>query len=61
MCSGRWRISAVIVWSNMADLLIATLANAHDVTLFHYDADVEIAAEVLLFQHRWALERGRIS
>lgn len=45
----------------MADLLIAALANAHDVTLLHYDADFEIAAEVLPFQHRWALERGSIS
>jgi len=45
----------------MADLLIATLANAHDVTLLHYDADFEIAAEVLPFQHRWALERGAIN
>lgn len=26
-----------------------------------YDADFEIAAEVLPFQHRWALERGTIS
>ncbi len=33
---------------------------ALDVTLLHYDADVEIAAEVVPFQHRWALERGTI-
>ena len=45
----------------MADLLSATLAKAHDVTLLHYDADFEIAAEVLPFQHRWTLERGTIS
>ena len=44
----------------MADLLIATLAGAHDVTLIHYDADFEIAAEVLPFEHQWALERGTI-
>jgi predicted nucleic acid-binding protein len=44
----------------MADLLIATLADAHDVTLIHYDADFEIAAEVLPFRHRWVLERGTI-
>lgn len=30
----------------MADLLIATIAEAHVVTLIHYDADFEIAAEV---------------
>lgn len=45
----------------MADLLIATLAGAHEVTLLHYDADFEIAAEILSFQHRWVLERGAIS
>ncbi|MEH3139830.1 MAG: hypothetical protein PGN37_06525 [Mycobacterium kyogaense] len=44
-----------------ADLLIATLGNAHDVTLLHYDVDFEIVAEVLPFEHRWALERGTIS
>jgi predicted nucleic acid-binding protein len=44
----------------MADLLIATLADAHDVTLIHYDAHFEIAAEVLPFRHRWVLERGTI-
>lgn len=42
-------------------LLIATLAYVHDVTLLHYDADFEIAAEVLPFQHRWASEPGAIS
>jgi predicted nucleic acid-binding protein len=44
----------------MADLLIATLADAHDVTLIHYDADFEIVAEVLPFRHQWVLERGTI-
>jgi len=44
----------------MADLLIATLATAHDVTLIHYDADFEIAAEVLPVRHRWVLPRGSI-
>lgn len=44
----------------LADLLIATLANAHNLTLIHYDADFEIAAEVLEFRHRWVLERGAI-
>lgn len=44
-----------------ADLLIAILLNAHDVSLIHYDADFEIAAEVLPFQDRRALERGSIS
>lgn len=40
--------------------VIATLADAHDVTLIHYDADFEIAAEVLPFRHQWVLERGTI-
>ena len=44
----------------MADLLIATLATAHDVTLIHYDGDFEIAAEVLPFRHQWVLEKGAI-
>ena len=44
----------------MADLLIATITGAHDVTLIHYDADFEIAAEVLPFRHQWVLERGTI-
>ena len=44
----------------MADLLIATLATAHDVTLIHYDADFEVAAEVLPVRHRWVLPRGSI-
>jgi predicted nucleic acid-binding protein len=44
----------------MADLLIATLAGAHDVTLIHYDGDFEIAAEVIPFRHQWVVERGAI-
>jgi predicted nucleic acid-binding protein len=44
----------------MADLLIAVLADTYDVTLIHYDADFEIAAEVLPFQHQWVMERGAI-
>jgi predicted nucleic acid-binding protein len=44
----------------MADLLIATLASAHDVTLIHYDADFEIAAEVLPVRHQWVLQRGSV-
>lgn len=44
----------------VADLLIATLASAHDVTLIHYDGDFEIAAEVLPVRHQWVLQRGNI-
>ena len=49
---GMLDTSTVILLGQMsavgiAGLLIAALANAHDVTLLHYDADFEIAAEVL--------------
>ena len=44
----------------VADLLIATLAAGHDLTLIHYDADFEIAAEVLPVQHRWVVECGSV-
>jgi predicted nucleic acid-binding protein len=42
----------------MADLLTATLAAAHQLTIVHYDADFETAATVLTFQHHWVLPRG---
>lgn len=42
----------------MADLLTATLAAAHRLTVVHYDADFDMAATVLKFQHRWVLPRG---
>jgi hypothetical protein len=47
--SGRHRAVGV------ADLLTATLAAAHQLTVVHYDADFEAAATVLTFQHRWVL------
>src|SRR6059058_1062586 len=42
----------------IADLLTAVLAAEHRVTVVHYDADFEVAAEVLEFEHRWVLPRG---
>jgi predicted nucleic acid-binding protein len=42
----------------IADLLTAVLAAQHNLTVVHYDADFEIAAEVLAFEHRWILARG---
>ncbi len=42
----------------IADLLTAVLAADHNITVVHYDADFEVAAEVLDFQHRWILARG---
>ena len=44
----------------MADLLTATLAAAHRLTVVHYDADFETAATVLAFNHRWVLPRGSV-
>jgi predicted nucleic acid-binding protein len=37
----------------VADLLTATLAATHHLTVVHYDADFETAATVLAFQHQW--------
>jgi len=45
----------------IADLLTAVLAGEHQLTLVHYDADFDIAAEVLDFEHRWIVTRGAIS
>ena len=44
----------------MADLLTATLAAAHQLTVVHYDADFETAATVLTFNHHWVLPRGSV-
>jgi predicted nucleic acid-binding protein len=49
---GRHRAVGII------DLLTAVLAAEHGVTIVHYDADFEMAAEVLEFEHRWVLPRG---
>lgn len=45
----------------MADLLIGTLAAAHDLTVIHYDSGFEVAADVLDFRHRWVVERGSLA
>jgi predicted nucleic acid-binding protein len=44
----------------IADLLTAVLAAEHGMTVLHYDADFEIAADVLTFAHRWVLPRGSV-
>lgn len=44
----------------IADLLTAALAVEHRLTLIHYDADFEIAAQVLPLDHRWIAPRGTI-
>jgi predicted nucleic acid-binding protein len=42
------------------DLLTAVLAAEHGMTVVHDDADFELAAEVLEFEHRWVLSRGGV-
>lgn len=44
----------------IADLLICVLASQHRLTVLHYDADFELAAEVIEFEHRWVAPRGTI-
>jgi predicted nucleic acid-binding protein len=52
--SGRHRAVGI------ADLLTAVLAAERRMTVVHYDADFEIAAGVLSFEHRWVLPRGSV-
>jgi predicted nucleic acid-binding protein len=44
----------------IADLLTATLAAAHRLTVVHYDGDFDTAATVLTFEHRWVLPRWSV-
>ena len=44
----------------IADLLTAVLAAEHGLTIVHYDADFEIAAEILPIEHRWVLPQGTV-
>ena len=44
----------------IADLLTAVLAAEYGLTIVHYDADFEIAAEVLTFEHRWVVPRASV-
>lgn len=41
-------------------LLSAVVAAGHPLALICYDAAVEIAAEVLAFEHRWVVHRGGV-
>jgi predicted nucleic acid-binding protein len=52
--TGRHRAVGII------DLLTVILAAEHGVTIVHYDAAFEMAAEVLEFEHRWVLPRGTV-
>jgi hypothetical protein len=38
--------------------LTSVPAAQHRLTIVHYDADFEIAAEVLPFERKWVLPRG---
>lgn len=44
----------------VADLLTAVLTGQHLLTLIHYDADVDVAADVLPLEHRWVAPRGTL-
>lgn len=44
----------------IADLLTAVLAGEHRLTLVHYDADFDIAGEVIVFDRRWVAPRGSL-
>jgi predicted nucleic acid-binding protein len=44
----------------IADLLTAVLAAEHGMTVLHYDADFEMAAEVLELEQRWVVARGTV-
>jgi predicted nucleic acid-binding protein len=44
----------------IADMLTAVAAQAHRLTVLHYDADFETAATVLDFEHRWIAEPGTL-
>ena len=52
--SGRHRAVGI------ADLLTATVAAQHRLTLVHYDADFEIVAQVIDLDHRWVADRGTL-
>ena len=44
----------------IADLLTAALASEHHLTLVHYDADFDIAGEVITFKRQWVAPRGSL-
>lgn len=45
----------------IADLLTAVLAAEHRLTLVHYDADFDIAGDLIAFDRRWVARRGSLS
>lgn len=52
--TGRRRAVGIV------NLLSATLAAEHRLTVVHYDADFDVAAEVIPFSGRWVVPRGSV-
>ena len=50
--SGRHRALSLV------DALVAAVAEAHGLTVLHYDADFELVAQVTDQEHRWIVPRG---
>ncbi|MGV1006951.1 MAG: PIN domain-containing protein [Candidatus Nanopelagicales bacterium] len=44
----------------IGDLLTAVLAAEHRLVVIHYDADFEIASEVVEFRQQWVVPRGTV-
>ena len=43
---------------SLVDALVAAVAEAHDLTVLHYDADFELIADVTGQPHEWIVPRG---
>lgn len=43
---------------SIPDMLIAATANAHNLTVLHYDHDFELMAYTASCRHEWVVERG---
>lgn len=52
--TGRHRAVGIV------DLLTAVLASEHRQTVVHYDADFDIAGDVINFQSQWVAPRGTL-
>ena len=46
---------------SLPDLLIAACAEAHGLTVLHYDADYDLIAKITKQPTRWAVARGSVS
>lgn len=43
---------------SLVDALVAAAAEAHDLTVLHYDADFELVADITGQPHEWIVPRG---